>query len=302
MHRTLLLPALFMLALQLPAHAQVRINLDDVKFDLSRYIFYGRPPITKCSEDGTALSGDEHYQTTAELYSTFTVHRKLADGNYVIRFEAYSTNKGVFEKQSHHEENLRKAMKFNFVAPAGTTNNFQSSDNKASLVKNLLSEAFFIVSEQGLKDFAYVYNPRSNYEFSYGTISYLARIRPRVDDTPGKWSTDFNLGLTAGIRGNYGKNVGVSLLFGISITKVVLDSFSTRGYVRTTSEKPSFTPSLNALISYRNFTIGFGAGMDWISENTENWLYNRRLFFAVGFGINIFSSSADSDTTVDDDQ
>lgn len=289
-------------------NAQEKINLDDIRLDRSVYIFYGSRPIIKSDEAGIALATDDISSTTAPMFSTFTIHKKKDANTYVIRFQSWSTKKGIFESESNHNKNLTKALTYNYLAPTGTQNTFQGKskiDDKTAFVVGLREEAFFTISTEDLKNYAYVYKPKPKTEFNYGTISYLARIRPKIGGVNSRWSTDLNLGLTAGIRKNYGKNIGLSLLGGLSITKVNLDSISTNGAIMTTSEKPALTYSLNLLFSYQNFSIGFGIGKDWInadSKETSSWIYNKKIFYSIGFGINIFRSSSNENTTARQDQ
>ncbi len=301
-----LIVTIFILASNL--RAQEKINIDDIKLDRSVYIFYGSPPVTKSDQAGTALTADDITSAIAPMYSTFTIHKKKGANTYVIRFQSWSTKKNLFESESSHTKNLTKALTYNYLAPSGTQATFQGKSKigeKTTLITGLREEAFFTISAQDLKDYAYVYNPKPKYEFNYGTISYLARMRPQIGTVAGRWSTDLNLGLTAGIKRNYGKNVGLSLLAGLAVTKVNLDSVSTNGVVKTTSEKPALTPSLNLLFSFQNFSIGFGIGMDWVNEDskeTSSWIYNKKVFYAIGFGINIFRSSSNENTTARQDQ
>ncbi|SHF76666.1 hypothetical protein [Flavobacterium defluvii] len=298
----LLLVCIILSFISLKSHSQEKINFDDIKLDISKFIFYGKPDITKCDGSGTVLESDDYAATNAPLYSTFTIHKKQGD-NYIISFLDWSTSKSMFKSEDTYNKNLVKALTYNYLAPKGTFEAFNSktkSNDKNITVTTLRKEAFYLISKNDLKEYAYKYDPKPSYEFNYGTISYLARMRPKVGNIPGKWSTDLNLGLTAGVRKNIGKNFGLSLLAGIGITKISLDSISTKGVVKTTSEKPALTPSLNLLFSYQNFSIGFGAGMDWINEDSKEssaWIYNNKIFYGIGFGINIFQSSSNQNKT-----
>lgn len=280
------------------SYCQQKINFEDIKFDISKFIFYGTPSLTKCNEKGSPLgAADEFTILTAEMHSTFYIHRKLNESTYVIRFIPYSTKKGLFESKDTHEKNLNKAERFNYLTPPNTTNSIaakKKESQKSSIVRNLVDDAFFIISLQDLKDYAYQYNPVQKYDFSIGTISYLARMRPEVKGVASRWSTDLSLGVAAGIRRNYGENAGLSLLMGIAVTKISLDATSTGGVVTGSTEKPALTPNLNLLFTYKIFSVGVGVGLDWINEDspeTKAWIYNKRAFYAVGFGINIFSQS-----------
>jgi hypothetical protein len=289
-------------------YSQDKINLDDIKLDRSVYIFYGTPDVIKTDDKGNPLTTDDFLNSTAPNNSTFTIHKKMDDDTYIIRFRSWSTRKGLFEDDANFNKKLTKALKYNYVVPAGTFATFQKKikpSERLDVVTTLAEEAFFTVSTQDLKEYAYIYNPKPRYEFNYGTISYLARMRPKIGLISGKWSTDLNLGLTAGLRRNFGNNIGLSILAGLAITKINLDSVSTNGTIKSTSEKPAFTPSLNMLFSYQNFSVGFGIGMDWINEDskeTSAWIYNKKIFYAVGFGINIFRTSSNEKTTASQDQ
>ncbi len=140
---------------------------------------------------------------------------------------------------------------------------------------------------------SYVFNPKPSYEFTYGTITYLARIRQAVDSVPGRWSSDLNLGLTAGIKKNLPNNMSISFSGGISFTRINLDSISTRGIVKSSLDKPALTTSLNLLFSYKSFSLGVGRGWDWINEDSKEskaWVYNKKGFWSIAFGFNIFNS------------
>jgi hypothetical protein len=288
---------LVLLLFHFASYAQRKINLNDVKFDISTYIFYGQPTLEKTDGEGRPLTADEFATVSAPLYSTFTIHKAVDnDETYIIKFKRWSTRHGVFESKQTHVSNLKKALIYNHVVPKETTSTFnaKSKGEKSDLVIGLEEEAYFEISKDDLLKYAYEYNPLKRLEFSYGTISYLARMRSKVGDIPGKWTTDLNLGVTAGVRLNFTKNVGLSLLGGLAISKINLDSISTKGLIKNTSEKPAFTPSLNLLFSYQNFSVGFGIGMDWINQDspeTKEWIYNNQIFYSIGFGINIFKTS-----------
>lgn len=285
--------------------SQGRINLDDINYDKTVYIFYGTPPITKCDQDGTLLNNDITNKTVAPYNATFTVHRVKGTSEYIIRFKPWSIRKGCFEKNKSHNKNIKKALQFNYLSIKSEIEGLKSTKELEEIPSGLKDEAFFIISREELRNHAYIYNPKPKYEFSYGTISYLARMRPRIGNVAGRWSTDLNLGFTAGIKKNYGESVGMSLLAGLSITKINLDSVSTRGVVKSTSEKPALTPSLNLLFSYQNVSIGLGMGFDWLNEDSQEttaWIYNKRIFYCVGLGINIFRSSANENITSRADQ
>lgn len=108
----------------------------------------------------------------------------------------------------------------------------------------------------------------------------------------------FNLGFAYGIKRNFNKNWGVAALGGISFSKAKIDSLSTSPSIDKNIEKISLSPTLNILCNYKNFFIGIGAGFDWINlddEESKKWVYNKKIFYAIGIGMNLFSRST-SDT------
>ena len=295
---TLLLPAI--------AISQKPFSENDLDFRSKRYIFTGSPIITKSDLEGNELSHDQFYKVRAQINSTFTVIEQY-HAQYLIQVIDYNISKGMFESEYNHVQNLEKSLKYNTVTPAATFNSFRAATDtsgKTEVAKVAQpNEAYFLVTKDDLEKFAVEYNPKPRFEFAFGTISYLARMRPGVSGSPGKWTTDLSLGLAAGASWNINKNNSLGLLAGVAITKISLDSLSTRGVVTSVSEKPALTPNLNLLYSYKNFSVGVGVGMDWINDESKEsraWIYNNRLFYAVGFGINIFRSNNEEETAAED--
>ncbi len=315
-----------MLLMSVSMFGQEIINVDAVKFDNDVFIFEGMPTITKCDQAGIPTAAPNKEQ--APLNATFTIHRLIAGStNYVIKFKGWETSKKGFlsSVEKALPENIDKARKFNFIqvalpavpAPPALppiVNKFNSSNGAktkapapAALGANeiVYEDAYFIISKSDLLLYAKKYNPIPKVDFTFGTIAYLARIRPRVDGISSKWSTDLSGGVAYGPRFRLNRNWGISLLGGVTITKVNLDAISTRGYLSESVEKVALTPMLNTLFNYKNFTFGGAIGFDWINEDTEEskaWVYNKKLFWSFGIGFNIFTSTEEQKVTNSSDQ
>lgn len=311
-----------MLLMSVSMFGQEIINVDAVKFDNDVFIFEGMPTITKCDQAGTPTAAPNKEQ--APLNATFTIHRLISGRtDYVIKFNKWKTqSKGIFNNKSL-DENIAKARVFNYVdyvAPVGLVgpppsktffNTVEGTKSvKLTSVAPVASEvivddAYFIISKSDLLLYAKKYNPIPKVDFTFGTIAYLARIRPRVDGISSKWSTDLSGGVAYGPRFRLNRNWGISLLGGVTITKVNLDAISTRGYLSESVEKVALTPMLNTLFNYKNFTFGGAIGFDWINEDTEEskaWVYNKKLFWSFGIGFNIFTSTEEQKVTNSSDQ
>lgn len=314
-----------MLLMSVSMFGQEIINVDAIKYNNDVFIFQeGMPTITQCSDVGVTTATTQQ----APLNSTFTICRKVAGStDFVIKFNKWKTqSKGIFYNKPLND-NIAKSRVFNYVdyvapAPIGgaaspaVRKTFLKTDDGSKSVKLtsvapvanevIVDDAYFRISKSDLLLYAKKYNPIPKVDFTFGTIAYLARIRPRVAGISSKWSTDLAGGVSYGPRYRFNKNWGVSLLGGVNITKVNLDAISTRGYLTdTTVEKVALTPMLNTLINYKNFTFGGAIGFDWINEDTEEskaWVYNKKLFWSFGIGFNIFTSTEEQKVTNGSDQ
>ncbi|MGN7706181.1 hypothetical protein KYG33_11255 [Chryseobacterium sp. D764] len=253
-----------------------------------------------CTKDGIKLEGIEELNMPTN--AIFTIEKENDDGSFVIKFS-------IWKSKDHLEDNLtyyyKQVGKNTKILDAIKTEEFDLKTGKA-VKKNIVdsesnvinvTERFFLVKKDDLLLNGSVYN-LPKYEFVFGTISYLARIRPSVKDIPSYWSTDLNLGFAYGIKRNFNKNWGIAALGGISFSKAKIDSLSTSPSIDKSIEKISLSPTLNILCNYKNFFIGIGAGFDWINlddEESKKWVYNKKIFYAIGIGMNLFSSST-SDT------
>ena len=322
------LRALFSLAILFYSYlskAQTPINVDQAKFYVTEYIFLGQPLLFKCDVHGVPVD------TAADkAMNKFRIDKTLvfiivdsftnANGDdhsryYVIRFNDFKLKKGLFTSKTSYDRRKASIIKYNLK---GTYDQYTKDssghtlalseikkESLATYMEDESNRAYFAIKEDDLKKYAYLYEPLTRYEFAVGTVNQLARIRPRVDTTKGFWGSDLNLGLSAGIKYNLTKNAGLTFLGGIAISKVVIDSISTRGFLTSNRSGVALTPSINLLFGYKNFSMGAALAVDFVNEDSQDvkhWIYNRRGYFGIAFGINIFTTSPDGTTPKADAQ
>ena len=264
-----------------------KIDLVSVSSNPSQqYLFTGIPNISKSDGAGTLQAGDAFPTLPAPRFARFYIVGTVAGTtDYIIQFLDWKLT----------SPNLQYAIRYNSLIASGAiaAYNGATDANKIATIQ-AAGDAYFRITKTDLLDAGVVYDPPINVDFSYGIITYLARIRPRTDDEASRWSTDLNLGLSAGFNFTIKKNHSIKLLGGLAVTKVVLDSISTKGVVRATSERPALTPSINLFYSYKIVSIGLGIGWDFVnkdSRETKSWIYNRKNFWSIVFGVSIFNKS-----------
>lgn len=306
---------------------QNEINLKFIKENVDVFIFEGRPIIHQYLETANPAISTANY--LPPLNATFTIVKKfpkagnMPDG-YIIEFKEWRTTGRSFLGIGGNplKENIIKALAYNYndITSRGLTTdntinkisfNIETGEKKAAATylatiitkdktevpsKQIIAETkYFFIAEEDLLANAKKYNPKPSIDFTFGAIAYLIKVRPSVgNDISSKWTTDLAGGITYGPRFRIKENWGVSVLGGLTLSKINMDSISTRGFVKNKIvEKIALTPTLNLLFSYKNFSFGGALGMDWINDDTAeaaSWVYNKKLFWTVGIGFNLFTS------------
>jgi hypothetical protein len=306
---------------------QNEINTKFIKENVDVFIFEGRPAIHQYLEtENPAIASKSDLPV---LNSTFTIVKKLPKaGNnpdgYIIEFNEWRTIGRSFLGIGGNalNENIKKARAYNYnditnkgITADNTINliNFNIETGKKKVATLTIDKAnyknvpqtnaneiiaetkYFFITDEDLLANAKKYNPKPSIDFTFGAIAYLIKVRPSVGkDISSKWTTDLAGGITYGPRFRIKENWGVSVLGGLTLSKINMDSISTRGFVKNKIvEKIALTPTLNLLFSYKNFSFGGALGMDWINDDTAeaaSWVYNKKLFWTVGIGFNLFTS------------
>ncbi|MFP9117038.1 hypothetical protein ACLI08_04525 [Flavobacterium sp. RNTU_13] len=280
-----LLLTLFMLFNIIEVFSQTPITEANIKYNTQQYILFGKPKIFKVDKGGNRIG--DHPMVFADLNMTFIIMNTFKHTGDTIYCQ--------IKIDKYPKKNLAKRMLYNFYS---TDLNKLNSNEVLKSTKDTLEkyskekeDVYYIIKLDDILKYGYIYNPFTHWEFNFGTITYLTRIRPAIDGQKSRWSNDLSLGIAAGTKYNFSNNFSISLLGGLSISKVSLDELSTKGVATQVVEKPALTPNINLIGSYKFFSLGIGLGWDIVNNDTvesKAWIYNGKPFMGLCFGINIF--------------
>ncbi|MFT3748651.1 MAG: hypothetical protein QM768_10055 [Agriterribacter sp.] len=189
----------------------------------------------------------------------------------------------------NYTEQLDKRRRLNFISNPNQSIKTLNSEND-NIRHFFLSNDEFINSVAELK-------PRG--EWNYGTLIQPFKFR----SNPSFFTTDLSLGAVVGYQFLQVRQTkwNAGIYGGLSLTKVILDSLSTGGTVRTNTERPAFTPSINLLLGYGNvFSITAGIGWDIINKTSsieKSWVYQGKSWIGLGIGIKLFTPNIDKTIT-----
>jgi hypothetical protein len=136
----------------------------------------------------------------------------------------------------------------------------------------------------------------SKWGLNYGVLAIPFKFRP----TKTLFTNNLNLGSSIYLQYQNNKNWSNGFVLGISLSSVTLDSLSTKGTIKTNSDRPAFTPSLSYVVSFKNISFTAGLGLDVINKTSvteKSWIFNGKPWIGFGIGINLFSSNNNGTTT-----
>ena len=141
-------------------------------------------------------------------------------------------------------------------------------------------------------DYKSIPSNTQRYAFTLGSVITPLKIR----FTPFDFSKDFTIGSTFGIKSTKSDYAPVSFsgLFGIGVSSVTLDSFSTNGRTKTRQETLAFTPSIGAMLEFGNAQIGVFTGIDMLSSTNplfDSYIYKNKPWISLGSGYSIFTGN-----------
>lgn len=134
-----------------------------------------------------------------------------------------------------------------------------------------------------------------------GTLLAPIKIRPErdIDETttvPWELSTDISLGQYLGYRVPLSKTNPYYLTvptFTLGTSLLSINSSNTTPEADT-STTLGITLSAGVILDLNGFNIGLIAGKDYAPGKVgEDWIYNEKTWFSVGFGINLTSKNRD---------
>lgn len=224
------------------------------------YIFNYYEKIIKCDQLGENLGKNK----TALIGSLFSVVRVL-DKSIVIKFNNWNS-----DTSNTNKENRVKYEEYNGDL------------------------TFFILDKENFQKSCSEYIKK--WDITFGTFTTPFKIRTK----PFLFTTDLNLGASISFRRRFCQDFFWGGILGLSLSSVKLDSLSTNGFVKTPTDRPAITPTINALIGYKNINLMVGVGIDYISQTSKiegSWVYHKKPWFGVGIGVSLFNKQTDGNVT-----
>lgn len=239
------------------------------KYKGKTFIFDGSVIGIECDQIGNQ-SGGSQILIKGSLFSVETITK---DSSLVIKFLVWKETKDSISK-TYRE-------KYNFITPMEKAKR-GSTDNKK----------YFLVSKNTFNSFCSEYVKFDKYYASIGTLTTPFKLRYK----PAIFQTNLNLGTSLLLGRRWKNSFTFGGILGLSLTQIVLDSFSTRGKTKVNTERPALTPSFSFMIGYKNMNAIIGIGWDFINRNSPlegSWIYRGQRWFGIGFGISLFNSTDD---------
>jgi hypothetical protein len=135
-----------------------------------------------------------------------------------------------------------------------------------------------------------VYGLRSNFKIVAGQLSIPFKLRPKVHNTNFQMTTDVTVGAYGGprwrisrINSNY---LTVPITAGLSFININDNSTTIASpTAEDTKIVPGVTWSSGLILQLGTINVGVVFGADYAAQSSNEWLYNRKLWysFAIGF-------------------
>ena len=141
-------------------------------------------------------------------------------------------------------------------------------------------------------DFAIKTRPRRSRAvgFTLGNTVLPFRIRSNPYELAGEFSFGTTFGVTFPLS-DY-RDLDLSVVGGLHLTQITLDSLDTRGAIRTGGgdQEPALSPLFGAVLEVSNVQVGLFVGWDLLNRpDSEVWIYQGKPWISVGIGAAIFS-------------
>lgn len=246
------------------------------------YIFDAYEPVKECNALGAIIDANP----TALKGSLFTVERVTEKGDLVIKFLIWNLPREI--KKNKYDIALANRETYNFK--------IDPSRIKANGVIPRDNEKFFLLEKTTFNKSCSEYTIQQTWDIAFGTLTTPFKFR----HDPFLFTTNLNLGTSVSFQKKFFTNWSWGIVAGLSLSSVTLDSFSTKGTVVTSTERPTVTPSLSAMIGYKNINLTLGLGWDLINKVStleESWVYHGKRWIGIGIGVSLFNSNASTQTT-----
>lgn len=218
----------------------------------------------------------------AESKLIFTIIRSESNGDKIIQFWKWDSTK---------VNNIPKMEKYNYVdvnQKKGITISTDISNLKIFKIKNADFESNAIP-----------YFNKGAWDWSSGIVVLPLKTRKSPEFS---YSKDFTLGLSGGakVRISNSNPTYLNFLYNIGISSVGIDSLSSKGNIKQPSDRAALTNAFGIVLENHSYQFGIFYGFDRLSSNdykNTQWIYNRKPWFSIGIGYQIFSKDNKSKKT-----
>lgn len=177
-----------------------------------------------------------------------------------------------------------------------------STESKTFNSKPNEKRKYFLLSKTDFegKAMKYYSNSIKRLTFTIGAVVIPIKLRMQPFD----FSKDVTLGTMAGARWRLSHRNPhfFNLVGGFGLTSVTLDSASTDGKVRQSSDRASFTLSVAGLFEFKKAQVGVFIGWDWITAKEPAWRYQGKTWISVGIGYALYKRNKESNGALTEKQ
>lgn len=186
---------------------------------------------------------------------------------------------------------------FNKSVAGGNENNLKLERNTYIInskdLKNRARRRYSTSFITGKNDVAF-----SGTSITGGVTVLPFKFRPRVNMNGKRDGFDFSKDIQLGVSGGFKQRISrynpyfINALFNIGISSVTMDSYNTLGTVTDNTDIAALTFAYGVVIDFNKIQFGIFAGRDRVSDrNRNNWIYQGKTWWSIGFGYSIFSVS-----------
>jgi hypothetical protein len=156
-----------------------------------------------------------------------------------------------------------------------------------------MQERFFIISKYQLEKAATALTSRFSPVF--GAMVLPFKYRPQT----GLVTKDLGLGAVGGLSIRSQRKTSLSVMFGVNVSSITVDSASTEGRVSEPAERSALSLPVGMLFQWESLQVALLTGWDLMFDgNTDQWCYQGKQWFTVGVGVALFSNGGNAKDTV----
>ena len=149
--------------------------------------------------------------------------------------------------------------------------------------------SYFLISKAQL-DFKASAIKKSNLNLLMGNIFTPIKLRFKPFD----FAKDISIGTTFGMKYSFTEkqNTSIDALFGVGISSITIDSFSSSNKSILKSDVLAFTSSFGIVLEFGKARLGIFTGFDFLSidhQQQSEWIYKNKPWLSFGVGYSLFS-------------